>query len=82
MGCRCSRSGSLGSVEPMTHDKIKKAREFVAKVEADLGHELDSHIIDLFMDNAVKLGFTDDECLTAGNLIRVEKGLPVVGKWW
>lgn len=62
--------------------KIEQARAFVVQVEADIGHALDSHIIDLFFDNADKLGFTDDECLEVGNAIRVDKGLASVAKWW
>lgn len=62
--------------------KLAQARAFVRKVEGDLGHSLDSHIIDLFFDNAEKLGFSDDDCFAAGNAIRADKGLAPVAKWW
>lgn len=62
--------------------KIQQAREFVKRVEADIGHALDSHIIDLFFDNSDKLNFTDEECLLAGNVIQSDKGLPQTKKWW
>lgn len=63
-------------------NKLTKARAFVAKVEADLGHPLDSHILDLFFDNADELGFSDDDCFEIGNAIRADKGLTPVKKWW
>lgn len=62
--------------------KLEQGRAFVAKVEANVGHALDSHIIDLFMDNVDKLGFSDVECLEVGNAIRADKGLKPVIKWW
>lgn len=62
--------------------KLVQARQFVTKVEADLGHAIDSHILDLFFDNAEALAFTDDECFELGNAIRAEKGLSRVAKWW
>lgn len=62
--------------------KIEQGREFVLKVECDLGHALENHIIDLFFDNADRLGFSDDECLEVGNTIRADKGMPPVKKWW
>lgn len=62
--------------------KVAQGRAFVAKVEADIGYALDSHIIDLFFDNAEELGFTDDECLEVGNAVRADKGFAPVAKWW
>jgi 3D (Asp-Asp-Asp) domain-containing protein len=65
-----------------TTAKIEQGRAFFLRVEADLGHSLKDHIIDLFMDNAEKLGFTDDECLEVGNVIQADKGLSLTKKWW
>lgn len=62
--------------------RIEKGRKFVASVERDLGHPLQDHIIDLFMDNAERLGFSDDDCLEVGNAIHANKGLSSVAKWW
>lgn len=62
--------------------KIAKGRAFVASVETNMGRTLTSNIIDLFMDNAKELGFTDDECLVVGNVVRTDKGLRPVAKWW
>lgn len=62
--------------------KLEQGRAFVAQVEAKMGRVIDSHIIDLMMDNADTLGFSDDECLEVGNAIRSDKGLPTVAKWW
>ena len=66
----------------MSQDKIEQGRAFVKQVEADLGYAIGNHIIDLFFDNAKKLGFTDDDCLDVGNAIRADKGLAPVHKWW
>lgn len=65
-----------------TPDKLARGRALVAKVEADLGYAITSNIIDLFMDNARALNFSDMDCLDVGNAIRVEKGLMPVAKWW
>ena len=66
----------------MSQTKIEQGRAFVKQVEADLGYAIDSHIIDLFFDNAKKLSFTDDDCLEVGNAVRADKGLAPVRKWW
>ncbi len=60
---------------------LAKARALLLNVETAQGR-LDAHIIDLFMDNADTLGFSDDDCLAVGNVIRTERGLPPVAKWW
>jgi len=62
--------------------KLAAGREFVKRVEADLGYALDSHIIDLFMDNADKLNFTDEDCLAVGNVVYADKGIAPTKKWW
>lgn len=62
--------------------KIEQGRAFVARVEASMGRAVDSHIVDLFFDNAADLGFSDDDCLLVGNAIRADRGLPTIDKWW
>lgn len=62
--------------------KLAQGRAFVAKVEADIGRPVMDHIIDLFMDNADTLGFSDVDCLDVGNAVRADKGLPAVARWW
>jgi hypothetical protein len=62
--------------------KLEQGRAFIGLVERDMGHAVEHGIIDLFFDNAEKLGFTADDCLTVGNAIRGEKGLKPVAKWW
>ncbi len=62
--------------------KLTKGRAFFARVEQSMGRSLEHNIIDLFMDNARELGFNEDDCLMVGNIIRADKGLPTVPKWW
>ena len=76
------RPSAADQGDRQVEQKIEQGREFVRRVEADLGHALTDHIVDLFFDNAAKLGFSDDDCLTVGNAIRTDKNLPPVPKWW
>lgn len=66
----------------VSNAKMIAGKAFFARVEADMGHPVTDHIIDLFMDNAEELGFSDDECLEIGNAVYADKGLPPVAKWW
>lgn len=74
----CSHCGE----PPEPRDVFAQGRAFVARVEASMGRALTDHIVDLFMDNAAELGLTEDECLDVANVIRADKGLAPVARWW
>lgn len=52
--------------------KVAKARELIARCEADLGHKLDNHLIDLLCDNDID--DTLEECRDIIRVIRPEYG--------